>query len=372
MGSTSNLNSTTPVSEQDASKVATYNALAELIDQALAGRQPISITGGTTTLTGTPAAPQAQHVLLDVTGVLVSNGIIDIPTSISAVVTGSIATTTLTVTAVTSGTLAIGSLLTGTGVTAGTYITAFGTGTGGTGTYTVSASQTVASTTITATGTGRNRFFFVKNGTTGAFTLTVRAVGRTGVTIPRGKPSIILYNGTDFEHVTDTSEIGAAFPSAPATDARFFRTDRGIEYYYDGTRWLSTQLYTDDIPEVGAVAFPYTATALGAERLLIPYAGTYDLWLVECQVVFFVAAGTALGASHKWVSVVQKLVAAGTATTVATINIDSGASDIWRTNVTAIGALLGVTHFTFAVSHTKTGTPGNLYILPRIIYRLVG
>lgn len=67
-------------------------------------------------------------------------------------VTGSISGTTLTVTAVTSGTLAVGQTISGTGVTAGTTITALGTGTGGTGTYTVSVSQTVASTTITASG----------------------------------------------------------------------------------------------------------------------------------------------------------------------------------------------------------------------------
>ena len=67
-----------------------------------------------------------------------------------AVVTGDISGTTLTVSAVTNGVLAVGSILSGTGVTAGTYITAMGTGTGGTGTYTVSASQTVASTTITS------------------------------------------------------------------------------------------------------------------------------------------------------------------------------------------------------------------------------
>lgn len=66
------------------------------------------------------------------------------------VVTGSISGTTLTVTAVTSGTLAVGHVLTGTGITAGTTITALGTGTGGAGTYTVSVSQTVASTTVTS------------------------------------------------------------------------------------------------------------------------------------------------------------------------------------------------------------------------------
>jgi len=64
--------------------------------------------------------------------------------------TGSIAGTTLTVTAVSAGKLWVGQEITGTGVTAGTTITALGTGTGLTGTYTVSASQTVASTTITS------------------------------------------------------------------------------------------------------------------------------------------------------------------------------------------------------------------------------
>lgn len=167
-------------------------------------------------------------------------------------------------------------------------------------------------------------------------------------------------------------DFGTSFPGSPATGSRYFRTDRGIEYYYDGTRWLSVELFTDAIPEVSNIAFPYAATALGAERLLVPYAGTYDLWLVEVQVAFFVLGGTALSASHKWVSVFQKLVAAGTATTIATVNIDSGASSVWRTNVTAIGALLSTTHFTFSVDHTKTGTPGNLYTVPRIVYRLVG
>jgi hypothetical protein len=64
--------------------------------------------------------------------------------------TASIAATTLTVTEFSGGNLAVGHVLSGSGVTGGTKITAFGTGTGGTGTYTVSASQTVASTTIIA------------------------------------------------------------------------------------------------------------------------------------------------------------------------------------------------------------------------------
>lgn len=67
-----------------------------------------------------------------------------------AIVTGSISGTTLTVSAVTSGTLYVGQTIQGTGVTANTMITALVSGTGGAGTYTVSTSQTVGSTTLYA------------------------------------------------------------------------------------------------------------------------------------------------------------------------------------------------------------------------------
>jgi hypothetical protein len=61
--------------------------------------------------------------------------------------TGSISGTVLTISGVTSGALAIGSVIT-TGASAGTTIVAFLTGLGGTGTYQVNNSQTVGSTAI--------------------------------------------------------------------------------------------------------------------------------------------------------------------------------------------------------------------------------
>lgn len=64
--------------------------------------------------------------------------------------TGSIATTTLTVSAISAGAIYPSMQISGTGVTAGTRIVAQLTGTtGGAGTYTVSASQTVTSTAMT-------------------------------------------------------------------------------------------------------------------------------------------------------------------------------------------------------------------------------
>ena len=117
-----------------------------------------NLTVNVTALTGTLAAGQ----MLSATGLSPGLQVIALGTSTggtgtafatyqdAVVMTAAIATTVLTVSAVASGTLAIGQTVDGAGVTAGTYITALGTGTGGTGTYTLSASQTVTSTTLYA------------------------------------------------------------------------------------------------------------------------------------------------------------------------------------------------------------------------------
>lgn len=120
------------------------------------------------------STPQAHAVEWDNINQYVTTG---------AVFTGAIAGggTSLNVTAVSSGVIQVGMMLTGTGVTAGTTITALGTGTGGTGTYTVSTAQTVASTTIT----GQTRcivgtFINGAAGGTGAVPATATSVGRPG------------------------------------------------------------------------------------------------------------------------------------------------------------------------------------------------
>lgn len=87
-------------------------------------------------------------------------------TNPTAQFTASISGTTMTVTAVTSGTIEVGQYLYGTaGLQENTYITALGTGAGGTGTYTVSSSQTVGSTTIYSVSGFINRIRFTDTDT---------------------------------------------------------------------------------------------------------------------------------------------------------------------------------------------------------------
>lgn len=83
-------------------------------------------------------------------------------TAATAATSGSISGTTFTDTTHGSGIFTVGMALTGTGVTAGTFITALGTGTGfnNGGTYTVNNTQTVTSQTITGTATAN----FIQHG----------------------------------------------------------------------------------------------------------------------------------------------------------------------------------------------------------------
>ncbi len=91
-----------------------------------------------------------------------------------ASIVGDISGTLLTVSSVSTGTLAVGQrLLGGTAVADDTTIVSFGTGTGGTGTYNVNNSQTVVSQVLTTDSPGcyydsLSGAFVIQSGTTGA------------------------------------------------------------------------------------------------------------------------------------------------------------------------------------------------------------
>lgn len=122
------------------------------------------------------------------------------------IITASISGTTMTVSAVTQGKLVPGQIISGTGVTAGTFITANGSGSGGTGTYTVSVSQSVSSTSMVATTINPATKITIANvsgnsgttilTTTGSFTgLWVNAIVQ-GVGIPANTRIVTIDSST--------------------------------------------------------------------------------------------------------------------------------------------------------------------------------
>lgn len=153
-------------------------------------------------------------------------------TAASAALGGSISTTTFTDTTHGSGRFTVGMELTGTGVTAGTYITALGTGTGANngGTYTVNISQTVTAQTITGTG--------YTNG---------------------------IYHGgdvsTDVKNLLNASVFSAAVTTAPAV---YMLIDVLATYAISTVTTTGAQNFT------GAAAWPRYADGKGVQAFLVP------------------------------------------------------------------------------------------------------
>jgi hypothetical protein len=105
------------------------------------------VVGGTLSGTGVATGTMITQQLTGTTGGI-GTYTVNIPEQNAASTTISETYGLLTVGGTVTGSFGVGDEVTGTGVTAGTYITSLGTGTGGAGTYNVSVSQTVASEAI--------------------------------------------------------------------------------------------------------------------------------------------------------------------------------------------------------------------------------
>jgi len=228
------------------STATSFSNAASLIQTALVGSPPAvasvtgSIAAGTASVTAsiagnvmyvTALASGTVHRGMAITGTGVSaNTVVDGQLSGTAGGIGTyavnnsqiVASTTisgtygiLTVTAVSSGALAVGQTVTGSGVTAGTIITELGSGTGGNGTYYVNLTQTATSTTITGSGTAPTVTF---DATASAFVVT------SGI---RGAASTMAFStGTLATALGMTSTTGAVLSqgAAPQTPSGFMAT----------------------------------------------------------------------------------------------------------------------------------------------------
>lgn len=123
---------------------------------------PGSLCSGTNVVTGTRIVKQTSGTAGGIGTYIVSIGE-------QTVAATTITTTYGLFTAVSglTGSFVIGDVLSGSGVTTGTQITAFGTGTGGLGTYIVDTTQTVSSTAISAASNIETKWYCRSSGLTG-------------------------------------------------------------------------------------------------------------------------------------------------------------------------------------------------------------
>ena len=179
----------------------------------------------------------------------------------TAAFTASISGTTLTVTAVASGTLFVGQYITGSGVTANTKITALGTGAGGTGTYTVNNSQSIGS--ISFTGTAGVLAPTIANTTDSSYNVATTAyvqaiAGGLGSMSTQNSSSVAITGGTIDNVTTSGSSTSAATglgylglpQDTQSSGYTLVLADAGKHVYYTGGAATLT------VPVNASVAFP--------------------------------------------------------------------------------------------------------------------
>jgi len=169
------------------------------------------VPGAVLTGSGVTAGTQIINQLSGVIGGIGTYGV----TNYQSVASESFSATwgLLTIAAPTSGTVSIGQTVGGSGVAAGTQVTALGTGQGLAGTYMVSPSQTIGAETLTTTA---SPLVVTYDSVSGGFVITS---GQTGPTA--GSSSMAAATGTIAAELALTAATGAilsqgALPQTPS------------------------------------------------------------------------------------------------------------------------------------------------------------
>lgn len=157
---------------------------------------------------------------------------------------------------------------------------------------------------------------------------------------------------------------GTSFPSSPSVNDKFYRTDRNVQYYFDGARWLSTDLM--NLVFVPDVANPKTATF--TSRAPNPHFGVHSIYVVQFVQTAYVSATTA--ANYFVSQLASKLGAAstniGTALSTQNVTINTHTAQSTAPNV-----VVASTEAVFEVTATETGTC-TAFLAHSLNYRIIG
>jgi hypothetical protein len=168
---------------------------------------------------------------------------------------------------------------------------------------------------------------------------------------------------------------GTSFPASKATGDRYWRTDLGLEFYWDGTRWVTTHLYREG-PNVvigGSNVGAGYATATGLMNAFWSgWSPDYDIWIVALYLTYY-NVGTNNGSNY-WTYQLTKYDSAFSATSIVTANTSADAGGTLYGKKIAVGA--AVANATYPILgfdlSVKTLSPGGIRTTVELAYRLIG
>jgi len=192
---------------------------------------------------------------------------------------------------------------------------------------------------------------------TGASTAARKGIGAAGAALSVINAAVAWNSGT-------------SMPGAKATGDRYWRTDLGMEFYWDGTRWLSTQLFAEPFGGVRKLlSWAVSSPNPDLDNTLMTLDN--DLWVVACYVSAGFS-GTNNGSNY-WTFTFGTFDTSGSSVT-ALGNVTTAADtqgNVTRHKLT-VGALAGTTATYIQMEGSWTGTPGSIFAWGMFTYRIVG
>lgn len=161
-------------------------------------------------------------------------------------------------------------------------------------------------------------------------------------------------------------DSGTSNPGSAVAGDRFWRSDLGRIIYYDGTRWLSVEEYSQDVPFTDASQFTgLSASTNTIARGVVPPLAN-GAWLTRYHVGTFVA--TTNNGTNNWTVTPTWGTDAGSFTNFTTFSTSADTADRYTPHAVTLGSVLDSTARVFRVNCTKTLSPGNLIILGPITF----
>lgn len=162
---------------------------------------------------------------------------------------------------------------------------------------------------------------------------------------------------------------GTSFPGSVATGDRYYRTDidGGISFIYDGTRWVSEQLF-----QAGHISdVVHGTTHANPTIFYVPAYANRDLWLVDMHLVTYIAATN--DGSNYYTFTLNKFNAANANTTTGASFATSGDSaSTWTRHTVAVDHLYDAsTYIGMRIAGAETGSAGAVYWTGFVTYRLI-
>lgn len=160
---------------------------------------------------------------------------------------------------------------------------------------------------------------------------------------------------------------GTSFPGSPSAGDRYRRSD--IDYmvfFYDGTRWVSEQIFKESLGRVSSIS----STASVTDTCPTLKAQGYDAFLLNFTWVPYVN-GTNSGSAY-WTAQLTYIDSGGGNTAITAgmnTSADSGSTALSKNE--AIDAVLTSDALVLGVLYTETGSAGNLYSRASITYRMI-